>query len=71
LRLDTFDREVPTTEVRFSGTPDYESSTVSRRRNLPDRLSEHVDYYDVQVDYMFTNRLKNGRGSETATDRQS
>jgi hypothetical protein len=51
---------VPRTEIRFSGTPDYESSTVSRRRNLPDRVSENVDYYDVQVDYLLTNRLKNG-----------
>ncbi|MGH3339758.1 MAG: hypothetical protein ACRDPL_13135 [Propionibacteriaceae bacterium] len=49
---------MPTTEVRFSGTPDSESSTLSKRRNLPDRVSEHVDYYDVQVDYRFTNKLR-------------
>jgi hypothetical protein len=55
---------VPRTEIRFSGTPDYESSTVSRRRNLPDRVSENVDYYDVQVDYLLTNRLKNGNAAQ-------
>ena len=55
-------REVPTTEVRFSGTPDYESSTESRRRNLPDPVSANVDYYDVQVDYLLTNRLRNSDG---------
>jgi hypothetical protein len=51
---------MPRTEVRFSGTPDYESSAVSRRRNLPDRVSEDVDYDDVRVDYVLTNRLRNG-----------
>jgi hypothetical protein len=54
--------EIPRTEVRFSGTPDYESSAVSRRRNLPDRVSEDVDYQDVRVDYLVTNRLRNGNG---------
>jgi hypothetical protein len=51
---------VPTTEIRFSGTPDYESSTRITRVNLPEPVSEHVDYYDVQVDYLLTNRLRNG-----------
>jgi len=51
---------VPRTEIRFSGTPDYESSTVNMRRNLPDRVSEEVDYHDVKVDYLFTNRLRIG-----------
>ena len=55
-------REVPSTEIRFSGTPGYESSTVSRRRNLPDRVSADVDYYDVRVDYLLTNRLKDSNG---------
>ena len=55
-------REVPSTEIRFSGTPGYESSTVSRRRNLPDRVSADVDYYDVRVDYLLTNRLKDSDG---------
>ena len=55
---------MPTTEVSFSGTPDYESSTVSRRENLPDPVSEYVDYYDVQVDYLLTNRLRNGNAAE-------
>jgi hypothetical protein len=57
-------REVPSTEIRFSGTPDYESSTISRRRNLPDRVSADVDYHDVQVDYLLTNRLKNGNPAQ-------
>jgi len=51
-------RQVPRTEIRFSGTPGYESSTVSRRRNLPDQVSADVDYYDVQVDYVLINRLR-------------
>ena len=55
-------REVPNIEISFSGTPDYESSTVSRRRNLPDRVSADVDYYDVQVDYLLTNRLRYSNG---------
>jgi len=37
---------------------------VSRRKNLPDRVSENVDYYDVQVDYLLTNRLKNGNAAQ-------
>ena len=53
---------MPRTEIRFSGTPDYESSTVSRRTNLPDRVSEDVNYHDVRVDYLLTNRLLNGNG---------
>jgi hypothetical protein len=55
-------REVPRTEIRFSGTPSYESSTVSRRRNLPDRVSADVDYYDVRVDYGLINRLRDSNG---------
>jgi hypothetical protein len=43
-------REVPSTEVRFSGRPDYESYTRNWRTNLPDPVSEDVDYYDVRVD---------------------
>jgi len=56
-------REVPRIEISFSGTPDYESSTVSRRMNLPDRVSEDVDYHDVRVDYLLTNRLRSGNGT--------
>jgi len=56
-------REVPRTEIRFSGTPDYDSSTVSRRRNLPDQVLEDVDYHDARVDYLLTNRLRNGNGT--------
>jgi hypothetical protein len=56
--------EVPRTEIRFSGTPDYEPSTVSRRRNLPDQVLEDVDYHDVQVDYLLTNRLRNGNPAQ-------
>jgi hypothetical protein len=37
---------------------------VIRRRNLPDRVSEHVDYYDVQVDYLLTNRLRDGNAAQ-------
>jgi hypothetical protein len=54
---------VPRTEIHFSGTPDYESSTVTRRRNLPDPASEDIDYHDVRVDYLLTNRLRNGNRS--------
>lgn len=53
-------REVPNVEIGFSGTPDYESATTSRRRNLPDPVVEDVDYRDVRVDYLLTNRLRNG-----------
>jgi hypothetical protein len=56
-------REVPRTEIRFSGTPAYESSTVNRRRNLPDRVSRDIDYHDVRVDYLLTNRLRDGNPS--------
>jgi hypothetical protein len=51
---------VPKTEIHFSGTPDYKSATVDRRRNLPDRVSKDIDYHDVRVDYLLTNRLRNG-----------
>lgn len=58
---------MPRTEINFSGTPDYESSAVNRRRNLPDQVSKDIDYHDVQVDYLLTNRLSNQQpGSETA-----
>ncbi|HEX6516926.1 MAG TPA: hypothetical protein VF049_15260 [Nocardioidaceae bacterium] len=57
LRFD----EVPTTEVRFSGTPDYESSATSRRRNLPEHVAADVDYRDVRVDYRLANRLRTRR----------
>jgi hypothetical protein len=57
-------QEVPQTEIRFSGTPDYESSTMSRRRNLPDPVSEQVDYHDVLVDYVLANRLKTGNPAQ-------
>jgi hypothetical protein len=53
---------VPSTEVRFSGTPDYESSTRNWRTNLPDPVSEDVDYYDVRVDYLLTNQLRYDNG---------
>ena len=57
-------REVPRTEIHFSGTPNYESSTVKRRRNLPDRVSKDINYHHVQIDYLLTNRLKNGNPSQ-------
>lgn len=50
--------EVPSVEVRFSGHPDFESATASERRNLPDPVTEDVDYRDVRVDYRLTNRLR-------------
>ena len=56
-------REVPSVEVRFSGTPDYESATSSRRRNLPATVAADVDYHDVQVDYRLTNRLRDGNAT--------
>jgi len=56
--------EVPRTEIRFSGTPNYESSTASKRKNLPDRVSENVDYHNVQVDYQLTNRLRNAHPAQ-------
>jgi hypothetical protein len=34
---------------------------VDRRRNLPDRVSKDIDYHDVRVDYLLTNRLRNGK----------
>ena len=37
---------------------------MSRRRNLPDQVSEDIDYHDVRVDYLLTNRLKNGIPSQ-------
>lgn len=52
--------EVPSVEVRFSGTPDYDSATTSERTNLPDPVEEDVDYHDVRVDYRLTNRLRDG-----------
>ena len=33
---------------------------VDRRRNLPDRVLKDIDYHDVRVDYLLTNRLRNG-----------
>lgn len=45
-------------EIHFSGRPDYDSATSSRRRNLPDPVVEEVDYHDVRVDYRLTNRLR-------------
>ncbi len=50
-------RQVPSCEIRFSGTPSWQSATSSRRRNLPDPVAEEVDYHDVRVDYLLVNRL--------------
>ncbi|HJV13228.1 MAG TPA: hypothetical protein VJ625_04985 [Propionibacteriaceae bacterium] len=45
---------------------------MSERTNLPDRVSEDVDYHEVRVDYLLSNRLKNGNSAaETATNRPS
>jgi hypothetical protein len=53
-------RQVPRTEIRFSGTPDYKSSTVSWRRNISEPVSEDIDYHNVQVNYRLTNQLLDG-----------
>jgi hypothetical protein len=57
---------VPRTEIHFSGTPDYESSTLNRRKNLPDQVSKDIDYHNVQVDYLLTNRLRNSNPTENS-----
>ena len=56
-------REVPNVDVRFSGTPKYESATSSNRRNLPDPVAADVDYHDVRVDYRLTNSLQDGNAT--------
>jgi len=44
---------------------------VNKRRNLPDRVSKDIDYHDVRVDYLLTNRLRNGaRLRNGKTDRR-
>ena len=48
-------------------TPDYESATSSRRRNLADPVAEDVDYHDVRVDYRLSNRLRPGKADKPAT----
>jgi hypothetical protein len=52
-------RQVPRVEIHFSGTPDHQSTTSSRRTNLPDPVAENIDYHDVRIDYLLTNRLRN------------
>jgi hypothetical protein len=62
---------VPRTKIHFSGTPNYESSTLNRRKNLPDQVSKDIDYHNVQVDYLLTNRLRNSNHTENSkTDRR-
>ena len=56
-------REVPSVEIRFSGVPAHQSATTSRRTNLPDPVAANVDYHDVRIDYLLTNRL---RGADQA-----
>jgi hypothetical protein len=51
-------RQVPSVEIHFSGTPDYQSATSSRRTNLPEPVVENVDYHDVRIDYLLTNTLR-------------
>jgi hypothetical protein len=51
-------RHVPRVDIHFSGVPDYRSATSSRRTNLPDPVAANVDYHDVCVDYLLTNRLR-------------
>lgn len=58
-------REEPDVDIHFTGTPDFDSTTSSRRRNLPDRVAADVDYHDVRVDYRLANRLRDGDEDET------
>jgi hypothetical protein len=51
-------RQVPRVEIHFSGAPDHQSATSSRRINLPDPVVANLDYHDVRVDYLLTNRLR-------------
>ena len=51
-------RQEPTVEIHFSGTPDHQSASSSRRANLPDPVVEDVDYHDVRIDYLLTNRIR-------------
>lgn len=56
--------EVPETEVRFSGEPDHESESGSRRTNLPEKVDPGVTYRDVRVDYRLSSRLVSERDDE-------
>ena len=57
-------REMPRTEVRSSGTPDYESSAVSRRRNL------QIGRRKTSTITTCTSTTCSQTGSETAMDRR-
>lgn len=50
-------KEVPETDVRFSGEPGHRSSSGSRRTNLPDEVEPGTTYRDVRVDYRLASEL--------------
>ncbi|GHJ39297.1 hypothetical protein [Streptomyces sp. TS71-3] len=50
-------RDRPRTGVRFSGSPAGGSQSRSTRDNLPEPVSPGVDYHDVHVTYLLSNRL--------------
>lgn len=67
-------RAPPATDVRFWGTPDYDSVSSARRRNIPEPVAEDVDYPDVRVDYLLAARLRRlayQRGRRTAPRAQT
>jgi hypothetical protein len=60
-------REVPETEVRFSGEPGHRSTSGTERANLPDEVDPDVTYRDVRVDYRLASEIapskSRGRGN--------
>ena len=42
-------KEVPETEVEFSGEPEPDSESGSDRKNLPEEVEPGVTYRDVEV----------------------
>ena len=64
-------RAPPRSDIRFSGTPGRKSAVDSSRTNLPDPVSEGVDYHDVRVTHTIVNRLRSTAAQETTTHRSA
>lgn len=55
-------KEVPETDVSFTGDPGHRSTSGAERENLPEKVDPGVTYRDVRVDYRLATRLARRRG---------
>jgi hypothetical protein len=57
-------RSVPTESVEFTDDAAAESTSGSVRTNLPDEVTAHTTYRDIQVDYAIAAKLATRSGGD-------